>query len=294
MEFVAATRESRAMERGSSAARVVLAVALAGCGDDGGGARDAASDDAAVDGPADDATGDAPSPPKALGMVAAARLPFPDARLQLLAGFVRVPDGAPGCATTTSGACTLTTCPEDAGVIAASAGDITFQVSAQTYVLTPDGANRYDQQLPAMMVTPGTPIGISAAGAEVPAFATAALIELPLALQRTAPADDATFDRTQDLVIAWSATSTGMARVTMGQTTFDSPYPYPYRTAISCQCPASEGSVTIPAGLLGAFAAGSVNASLLAIESSNITAGDFEVRLVVATASTAWTSFTAE
>ena len=80
----------------------------------------------------------------------------------------------------------------------------------------------------------------------------------------------------------------------MGQTTFDSPYPYSYRTSISCERPASAGSATIPAALLGAFAAGPVNTNLLAIESRDITVGDFDVRLLVGTASTAWTSFTAQ
>ena len=177
------------------------------------------------------------------------------------AGFWQL-DGAQSpstCTITKSGACTLTECPPagDGGVplqpSRRSAGAITISGGSRTITLTPgtDGVYPTEVDSANALYAGGETLTFTAAGDAVPAFTDTFLA--PAVAQVTSPATPAgnaalPISRDSDFSVSWSGGAAG--DVTIGI------YPQPTGATITCTFPASAGSGSVPASLLGKLAAG--------------------------------------
>ncbi len=225
----------------------------------------------------DDARGpgvDAPPPNTShRGLVQVARL---DTGTQISVGFYRVPDGSAGCTWTFLGACSLAVCADDAGLVAASAGTVTFSLDATTKTVTPDADGRYPPASAA--AAPGTSVQASAAGAaDVPSFTSSSLV-LPEPLAVSAPANGGVLTRSDPLTVTWTPVP-GEAYVTVSQAQIASPFPASHARTIRCDVSSQTGSLVVPVELLAALQPGidaSITVAAQATERRD--AGPYEVQ----------------
>lgn len=254
---------------------ISLAVlAACGGGDDGNTTPNDGGGGGGDSSPAIDAPVDAAPPNTAhRGLAQAARI-GDMTNGTISAGFYDVPTDAPGCTWTYDGSCSLQSCETDAGLVAASAGELTFTVDGSATMVSPTG-DAYSPSQIANLVD-GASVTIAAAGATVPAFTTSALV-MPATLTVSAPANNGTIDRTMPLTASWTATS-GMVYVNISQTSNGGPYPASYARTIRCDVDAQAGSVAIPTSLLSGLATG-MNANLYVAASAaqTLDAGAYEV-----------------
>jgi hypothetical protein len=249
----------------------LVMLALAGCSDDGGGTRsDASTVDEAR--PVDAAVDARPPNTTHRGLVQAVRIGANTSPTSI--GFYDVPTTATGCTWMYSGGCSMQNCPAGAGLVAASAGNVTVTVGTTPTTVSPTGA-MYPPATPSP-ITPGTTVQMAAAGATVPAF-TSMTLTTPEPLTVTAPADNAAVMRTEPLTVTWTA-GTGDAYVNLSQTQSGGPYPATYVHTIRCDVQASAGTFQIPTDLMGALDGGAqANVVVAGTAGQTQDVGDYEV-----------------
>ncbi len=162
------------------------------------------------------------------------------------------------CVTTTSGACSLTTCAMvvtngglDAGTLTVSGGSI----PAGT-VVGNGGPGLYNTNLTGVLLSSGQTVSMSATGAAIPAFGPEAVKVPPLvtvASPSFANAGTTTISRASDLTVEWTGGAAGQ-QMTMLISLFASGGDTPYD--LQCSWNASLGHGTAPAALLQMTPAG--------------------------------------
>jgi hypothetical protein len=245
---------------------LVLALAI-GCGDDGAMTGDAGSDSESVA----DARG-----PNTTRRGLVQGIYSSSGSSVLAAGFYDVAEGAPGCTWSFVGTCSLAVCEMTSGLVAVSAGTITFTIADTPTQVTPDSANAYPSTSVASM-PPGTSAMATAAGATVPSFTSAALV-MPSPLTVTAPQNNAVVDRSQPLPITWTP-APGFVYVNISQTYVQSlPFPQGQLRTIRCDYGGPEGAGIVPIDLIGQLEPNmQASITVTSTASQNLTAGDFDV-----------------
>lgn len=251
------------------------ALTFAGCGGGGGTVSDP-PDAAVVDGPLDGTPVIVPPNTSRIGTVQGVYLGSGTSQAQ--AGFYEEPMGAPGCAWSYGGGCTLTVCNSDAGLVATSAGDIVFTTAGGSVTVVPDGSASYSASGPVPAMAPGTSVMVSGAGGAVPAFTSVPLV-MPAPVSVTAPENHATISRAQPLMISWTATQ-GLAYVNVSQAPMpDAPYPAVYQRTIRCELPADQGGGEVPADFMNQLEPGNIAVSVTGLAVETVAAGDYAVKV---------------
>jgi hypothetical protein len=130
------------------------------------------------------------------------------------------------------------------------AGTVTFDGVLQPVVLLPTkgfGGPEYAGIVePSLLFAPDAVITVTATGGDIPGFTAGLAAPSPITLtQPVAPGSGWTIDPTTDLTISWSGTTTGVVDVQLLSANID------FGETVDCQFPASDGSGTVPAALVG-------------------------------------------
>lgn len=243
------------MRLGALLAGLVLLVA---CGDsatdtaDGGGGDTGGSGAQGGSGPGGGGSGAGGATTEYVGfgsVVAASLSPATGPTSSVSAGFTMLQQGDENpCTTIEDGDCLVIECSTDPlTVIRRSAGAVTVTGGSREVTLTPDASNEYAASSSATegLFDGGETVRVAAAGDHVPAFEVSATA--PSAITFSAPNFFApiTVDRTQDLEVTWTGGADGVAVAVVATVGAD-------RTVdVVCEFPASAGSGSIPAAVLG-------------------------------------------
>lgn len=199
----------------------------------------------------------------------------------VLANFFEIPSQFAGCTTSTVGACRISNCaaaadagtPPDGGMV--SAGDLTITGLADGGVTLMPGAMGYQKVISGPLFVPGAPIGVSAAGATVPAFTaqvnapTGATLTMPVCAQSTCPA----ISKAAGLTLTWTGGVGTVAIEVLGGS-----------DEVSCEFPAAAGTATIPAAALASLPTGSASLFFNTQNSTTVQAGLFPVKVTASEA----------
>ena len=182
-----------------------------------------------------------------------------------------------GCITVSTSECVFRNnkgCPSPPSGPGVSADTITIANGASSAPMAPDTANAnyivYSYtSLPGLVWNPGDLVGVSAAGAEVPAFTGS--VAFPEKATVTTPTATSTIDRTTPLPVAWSGATTGVLRLTILDAS---------GAEASCDFTAGAGTGSIPTKILAPLAAGSASIDVSTRNVANVVVGDWTVALV--------------
>ncbi|HEY6459619.1 MAG TPA: hypothetical protein VIY73_05685 [Polyangiaceae bacterium] len=152
-----------------------------------------------------------------------------------------------GCTTTTSGACTYSSCSSTTQSAGDSAGTITISGGSLTSpVPVPFGSNGYLYQTSGTLFTAGQKLTASAAGGLVPAWGPQTVVAPPDALL-VAPASGTTVSTSQALGVEWQGAFQGAQFLLQGSSQDSSSY-------FECEWDASTGKATVPADVMASMA----------------------------------------
>jgi len=281
---------------------LVSLLALAACGDDGGSTGAGGAGGSIAEGGASStgtsaaggsgSGGEGPVDAKGYGSVVLYSHAYTAAGMPIVASgataaFVAASDAATfgDCTTTKEGDCTLLDCtfsgatpppPQylDAGAIAIAGGSRAIALQPQ-----PGGAYTNESSTTSALFAGGETLTATIAGAgDVPAHE--ATLTAPSSVALTTPDLDEpiTIERNAPLALAWSGGGAGRVRVAVGVSFLDGPT-LVRSASVSCSFPASSGSGSVPASLLGAMPAttptdyGSISVDVTS--EARVVAGDY-------------------
>ena len=212
-------------------------------------------------------------------------------RVTMTADFVDSSTPA-ACTRMTEGACTIGLCPEGAHAtstpVSAGAVSITSPELTGSISMMPDATNLYSMSTPTFTKAfSGQEHAVfNASGATVPAFEDQLEVPLVLLLSQPPFAKGMTgidVDRSQDLSLTWTRGVPGvLLYISGGLTRADG---QPGTVGLTCLFPSETGAGVIKSSLLQLIVADS-QLSLYTVNTKTITAGDYDVALVVVNAVT--------
>jgi hypothetical protein len=215
------------------------------------------------------------------------------------AAFVVASEGATfgDCTTTKEGDCTLLDCafsgatpppPQylDAGAIELAGGSRAVTLQPQ-----PGGSYTSESSTTSALFAGGETLTATIAGAgDIPAHEVTLTAPSSVALTTPDLDEPITIDRNGPLALAWSGGGAGRVRVAVGVSFLDGST-LVRTAAVSCSFPASAGSGTVPASLLGAMPAttptdyGSISVDVTS--ETSVVAGDYATRFYATAMATA-------
>ncbi len=199
----------------------------------------------------------------------------------MIGSFLEIPSGYVGCSTSTVGSCTISSCaaaadggsPPDGGQV--SAGALTLTGLADGGLTLMPGTGGYQQVIMGAVFVPGAQLGVSAAGATVPAFTaqvtapTAVTVTAPVCPQSMCPA----ISKAAGLSVAWTGgVGTVSVQVLAGT------------DQISCEYPAAAGSAMIPSSVISMLPNGQASLFFNTLNATTIQAGQFPVKVTASEA----------
>ena len=177
------------------------------------------------------------------------------------------------CQQTTSGPCVTYSCAATGPQMKSNAGTLSLSVNGSVIAKPMPNPQDNSYFTDTIKFSPGDELGVSASGADVPAFAMHTITS-PGKVTATAPA---TLSTSQDFTLAWSGGEPG-ASVTIGiaRGAFNG------SEGVSCMFDATAGTGTIPKELLATIQNGSPNGDLLVSQQRKTTfaSGAFVIDLV--------------
>jgi len=183
----------------------------------------------------------------------------------------------PGCTSTMFGSCYAIQCPPmNPPPPTVGAGDLTISWGGSTQITSMPTVMSGSTQYSGMAMpgpAAGTTIDVAATGGVVPAFTGS--VTMPDTLTGTVPA---TAPVGSDLVVSWTAPAVGSRVAFIVLPSGGGPM-------LTCMAPAASGTLTVPSGALAAMGAGSYQSAMAAVDSTDVTAGDYHVRLRAMTTS---------
>ena len=267
--------------------RFALFATFIGCGGTLAAGEDASTKDAKADGPSPlDASSlvDVTTPPPDGGVVSS--LAFentPDLGGVFSGGFLKTSQQAnDGCQKTDLGSCFTYVCPSQtppSGL--ASAGTLTLSMGNYTLSVQQDTSSFYFKD--GFTFSPGALLGVSASGAEVPAFPTQTISSPgPIAID-----EPATISTAQDYVVTWSGGEVGAQVFVDGEGEKNNG-----SNAAGCYFDAAAGTGTIPQAALAALK-GVANGQLYFGQQrkTSFTAGSFAIDLLAIQSDTFFVTF---
>jgi len=184
--------------------------------------------------------------------------------------FASFEESGGDCTTQQAGACSIYSCTPYTPPPPRNAGTLTFGGGKIPLAVAPSKKGGYDQANAAMaLYAPGDTVHLAASGGFVPAFALDAVAPGPIAW-RTAPS---AATRDSAITLTWAAPSAGPAgimRVTGRGSSF---------TSFTCEAPARDGTLTVPAEALAALTGDTLYLSSDHLRSVRTKQGDWTVDL---------------
>jgi hypothetical protein len=151
-----------------------------------------------------------------------------------------------GCTTTTSGACSYSSCSNGSQLAGDSAGTITISgASLGSPVSVPFGSNGYVYQATGTLFSAGQTLTASATGGQVPAWGPQSVTVPPDALL-VAPASGTTISTSQALGVQWQGALPGAQFLLQGGSNDSSSY-------FVCEWDASVAKTTVPPDVMASM-----------------------------------------
>ena len=242
--------------------RIVLFAFLIGCGGTiAGGGDDASTKDAASDAPIPDA-----------GFKSSLSFDGHGQGTFFGSFYANAQQASAGCQLTSVGSCTVSSCSATAPQTPPNAGTLTLTVNGSPVATaTPQGGSG-DYMTTPLPFSPGDVLGVSASGADVPAFATHTITS-PGKLAVGTPS---TITTSQDLTLTWTGGESGaIVIVGIGRGGFNG------ATSVSCSFDATSGTGTVPKEQLASLQNGAPTGSLIVGQqrSTTFVSGTFVIDL---------------
>jgi hypothetical protein len=180
------------------------------------------------------------------------------------------------CPETRFGACVYYACtrrtPDSLPVPSAGVIDVTGGTSTLTFTPLTDGTYDTVTRQSSLWTSP-VMLDVTAAGAEIPAFAGAWSTPARVTVSAPVPSDPWVVTRSGDVTLVWTGGTTEEVVATFGSLASNDP------TEVECTFPASAGTGVVPAAALGMLPAGDGYYGVVSRTRSVVGAGVWHVTL---------------